>query len=102
MIQGMEAYHWLLDYWELVFIVILPFGWKLIMGLKRKLLDEVYATKAELRHAIDRVETTVTKTITDHAKEDAHFQRQLNDKMDRNHNEIKNLIIQHLGNRNAE
>jgi hypothetical protein len=98
----MEAYQWILDYWELVFLVVVPFGWKILMAWKRKMLDEVYATKAELRCAIDRVEKSVTKTITDHAREDAHFQRHLNAKMDANHNEIKDLIIQHLVKRDAK
>lgn len=102
----MEAYQWILDYWELTFLVVIPFGWKLIMGFKRKILDEVYATKAELRCAIDKVEKKVTKTITEHAKEDAEFQLMLvtrldknQEKVDANHNEIKDLIIAHLGSR---
>jgi hypothetical protein len=86
-----------LEYWELVFLIVIPGAWKLAMMYKRKLLDEVYATKEELRTSIELVRDDVHQTITEHAKEDYQFQRELNEKMDENHNEIKDLIIKYLG-----
>ena len=92
---GFIQFAW--ENWEFVFIVLIPFAWNRLMAYKRKLLDEVYATKEELRTEIESVRVDVHETIDEHAREDYQFQRELNTKMDANHNEIKNLIIKYLG-----
>lgn len=94
---GQGILQFIKDYWEFVFLVLIPFGWHTMKNFKRKLIDEVYATKDELRHSIELVRDDVHQTIADHAREDHQFQRELNTKMDANHNEIKDLIIKYLG-----
>jgi hypothetical protein len=56
------------------------------MWIKRKVINDVYATKEEVQTGFSEAADERTKM-----KED------LTNKMDANHDEIKNLFIEHLG-----
>jgi len=66
--------------------------WGLIVWMKRQFLDNVYATKKEVRSVQEELETKMTL----HETHDAERYESLTNQMNSNHDEIKDLIIRHL------
>ena len=70
-------------------------AWGLIVFSKRALIDNVFATKKELREAKEALESKMVL----HEKRDYERYEALSKQMTDNHVEIKDLIIDQLTNR---
>jgi hypothetical protein len=66
--------------------------WGIIVWMKRQFLDNVYATKKEVNEAKEELE----KRMDVHEVHDAKRHMDISETINKHHDEIKNLIIQHL------
>ena len=79
------------EHWPIVVFVI-GGTWGLLVWLKQQFIDNVYATKVELRTVTNEVE----EKLASHERADMDRYTDLNKTISDNHDEVKNLIIKVL------
>lgn len=85
----MKAY--IYEHWPIV-VFLIGGLWGLLVWLKQQFIDNVYATKQELRKTTDEIEGKMAL----HEKADLARYDSMRKTMNDNHDEVKNLIIRVL------
>jgi len=79
------------EHWPIV-VFFIGGIWGIIVWLKQQFIDNVYATKQELRKTTDEIESK----LANHEKADLARYDEIRKTMSENHDEVKNLIIRVL------
>lgn len=79
-------------HWPMVAFTVGAF-WGVLVWMKKQFIDSVYATKQDLRQTKEELEDRMAA----HEQKDSERYETLTRTVNDNHDEIKDLIIKHLG-----